>query len=213
MVPQLENVYLHDVDAPAFLTEVDFDKFGRTNGWSEWFSRGLIPQELTAPMKLEFFNNSWVSTGSRWNLMTTLQDNTRIPKDVFSDGQVLRSTDLRKCPCAAHVMSWAADWKTKRLEDRTYSLLSLFGVNMPMLYGEGSRAFQRLQVQVIRVSNDHSIFAWNPRAQFGEYESVLADDPSRFRGRQDIEKLPPKVLYQELTGYMHLMWTENFIVA
>lgn len=213
MVPQLENVYLHDVDAPAFLTEVDFDKFGRTNGWFEWFSQGLTPQEFTAPMKLEFFNNSWVSTGSRWNLMTTLQDNTRIPKDILSDGQVLRSTGLRKRPCAAHVISWAADWKTKRLEDRTHSLLSLFGVNMPVLYGEVSRASQRLQVQVIRVSSDHSIFAWNPRAQFGEYESVLADDPSRFRGRQDIEKLPPKVLYQELTGYMHLMWTENFIVA
>lgn len=59
VVPQLENVYLHDVDAPAFLTEVDFDKFGRTNGWFEWFSQGLTPQELIAPMKFEFFNNSW----------------------------------------------------------------------------------------------------------------------------------------------------------
>ncbi|KIK21512.1 hypothetical protein PISMIDRAFT_12267 [Pisolithus microcarpus 441] len=115
VVPQLENVYLHDVNAPAFLTEVDFDKFGRTNGWFEWFSQGLTPQEFTAPMKLEFFNNSWVSTGSRWNLMTTLQDNTRIPKDILSDGQVLRSTGLRKRPCAAHVISWAADWKIERI--------------------------------------------------------------------------------------------------
>ncbi|KAI5992016.1 hypothetical protein F5J12DRAFT_461928 [Pisolithus orientalis] len=69
-------------------------------------------------------------------------------------------------------MSWAADRKTTRVEDRAYSLMGLFGVNMPMLYGEGEKAFQRLQLEIIRTSSNHSIFAWNPhRPRAG---SVLA---------------------------------------
>lgn len=44
----------------------------------------------------------------------------------------------------AERISWAAKRKTTRIEDRAYSLLGLFGVSMPLLYGEGSRAFLRL---------------------------------------------------------------------
>jgi len=41
-------------------------------------------------------------------------------------------------------MSWAADRETTRIEDEAYSLLGLFDINMPLLYSEGERAFQRL---------------------------------------------------------------------
>lgn len=57
-------------------------------------------------------------------------------------------------------MSWAANRVTRRLEDIAYSLLGIFDVNMPLLYGEGDRAFLRLQEEIIKRSNDHSIFAW-----------------------------------------------------
>lgn len=87
-------------------------------------------------------------------------------------------------------MSWAADRKTTRVEDRAYSLMGLFGVNMPMVYGEGSKAFQRLQLEIIRVTSDHSIFAWNPKRQgTRNLGSVLADDPNCFWGCHDIQNL------------------------
>lgn len=50
----------------------------------------------------------------------------------------------------AQRMSWAATRETTREEDRVYSLLGLFGVNMPLLYGEGPRAFLRLQEESIK---------------------------------------------------------------
>ena len=56
--------------------------------------------------------------------------------------------------------SWAASRETTREEDQAYCLLGLFGVNMPLLYGEGSKAFLRLQQEIIKVSCDESIFAW-----------------------------------------------------
>lgn len=48
-----------------------------------------------------------------------------------------------------------------------YSLMGIFNVNMPVLYGEGaSKAFLRLQNEIMKTSFDQTIFAWR-----GEYES------------------------------------------
>lgn len=57
-------------------------------------------------------------------------------------------------------MSWAANRETTRVEDIAYSLLGIFKVNMPLIYGEGERAFVRLQEEFIKYSGDESIFAW-----------------------------------------------------
>jgi hypothetical protein len=67
-------------------------------------------------------------------------------------------------------MSWAAGRKTSRAEDRTYSLLGIFGVNMPLLYGEGDNAFTRLLEQLVQTSTDHSVFAWQK-----QYEDTTSD--------------------------------------
>ncbi|KAM0412853.1 hypothetical protein ACHAPD_007901 [Fusarium lateritium] len=80
-------------------------------------------------------------------------------------------------------MSWAADRVTTRKEDGAYSLMGLFGINMPLLYGEGEKAFYRLQEEIMRVSDDHSLFAWRfPGARGG----LLAPTPAAFRYSSDI---------------------------
>jgi hypothetical protein len=58
-------------------------------------------------------------------------------------------------------MSWASRRYTTRTEDIAYCLMSLFGVPMPLLYGEGKNAFLRLQLEILKVSNDETIFAWD----------------------------------------------------
>ncbi|PMD18458.1 hypothetical protein NA56DRAFT_647907 [Hyaloscypha hepaticicola] len=47
------------------------------------------------------------------------------------------------------------------MEDMAYCLLGVFGVNMPLLYGEGPRALIRLQEEIIKISDDESIFVWS----------------------------------------------------
>ncbi|KAI6116667.1 heterokaryon incompatibility protein-domain-containing protein [Pisolithus croceorrhizus] len=200
---QMCYVYLSDVDESALPTEQDFSRFGRSNGWPEWFSRGWTLQELIAPVELEFFNESWVSIGTKQGLISTLGDITGIPQDVLRDVKTLRSKDSPERPSVAQIMSWAADRKTTRVEDRAYSLMGLFDVNMPMLYGEGSKAFQRLQLEIIRVTSDYSIFAWNPEGQGSLYlRSVLADDPSCFQGCHDIENVHPIFFGKKLVADM-----------
>ncbi|KAI6004263.1 heterokaryon incompatibility protein-domain-containing protein, partial [Pisolithus albus] len=144
--------YLHDVD--VFPTTPDHETFGAFNGWPEWFSRGWTLQELIAPMDLRFFNKDWQFIGDKRNLARTLVEITRVPCGVLEDGLAAYG------PSVAQVMSWAADRRTTRDEDRAYSLMGLLDVHMPMLYGEGKKAFLRLQQEIIRKSSDQTIFAW-----------------------------------------------------
>jgi len=65
--------------------------------------------------------------------------------------------------------------------------MGLLDVNMPMLYGEGKKAFHRLQLETIRTSNDQSIFAWDCNGIEVQTGSILADDPSFFCGCEKME--------------------------
>ncbi|KAF8858587.1 hypothetical protein BDZ45DRAFT_591066, partial [Acephala macrosclerotiorum] len=69
--------------------------------------------------------------------------------------------DFRKFGQAsiAQKMSWASKRETTRIEDGAYSLMGLFGVNTPPLYGEEEKAFLRLQLEIMRSSSDESLFA------------------------------------------------------
>jgi len=135
--------YLQDVTSSAQIKE------------SEWFNRGWTLQELIAPKTVHFYDRSWNHLGDKTSLSNVLVDRTGIPTDV------LKNTKLPQAYSIAQRMSWAAKRTTTRLEDRAYSLMGLFDVNMPMIYGERERAFIRLQEQIISKSADESIFVWD----------------------------------------------------
>lgn len=150
-------VHLHDVTNME-----DFDQ-------SSWFTRGWTLQELLAPSKLHFFNHKWEPMGSKKGLASRIKSITGIPK------RALRALDSTKY-CVADIFSWSAKRQTTREEDRVYCLLGLFEVNMPLLYGEGKKAFRRLQEEIMRMSTDASIFLW--QGAVVESFGSLASDPS-----------------------------------
>jgi hypothetical protein len=81
-------------------------------------------------------------------------------------------------------MSWVTSRKTTRVEDQAYCLMGLSGVNTPPLYGEDVRAFIRLQLEILRISDDESIFAWrDPDEESG---GILARSPMAFQHSGDI---------------------------
>lgn len=123
---------------------------------SKWFKRGWTLQELIAPENVVFVNRYWKELGTKKTLATILRQETGIPEVILRKPHRLSSQSV------AQRMSWASDRETTRDEDHAYCLLGLFGVNMPMLYGEGKRrAFLRLQEEIIRRTDDHSLFAWD----------------------------------------------------
>lgn len=167
-------VYLHDVHTSEF-PRVQEERLREFNGWPKWFSRGWTLQELVAPSDIHFFNREWSNIGTKNTLTKQLSKITRIPDYVLTDG-----LSSHRRSSVAQIMSWAADRRTTREEDRAYSLLGMLGVQMPMLYGEGKDAFRRLQEEIIKRSNDQTIFAWGWSAKTGWSKNFLADDPSYF---------------------------------
>jgi hypothetical protein len=58
--------------------------------------------------------------------------------------------------------------------------MGLFNVFMPMLYGEGNRAFIRLQEEIMKQSEDYTIFAWKSRGSESPRRGLLSHSPSEF---------------------------------
>ena len=119
---------------------------------SEWFNRGWTLQELLAPAAVEFYSEDWVRLGTKLNLVDDIQHTTGIEKRFLINRVSIRWA------CIGKKFSWASHRKTTRPEDAAYSLLGLVGVSMPMLYGEGQKAFYRLQLEILKQTRDHTIF-------------------------------------------------------
>jgi hypothetical protein len=87
-------------------------------------------------------------------------------------------------------MSWASKRQTTRVEDTAYCLMGIFDANMPLLYGEGNKAFTRLQEQIAKDSDDQTIFCWYRPGEIEETtSSFLASSPRDF---------------QECSNYLHV---------
>jgi hypothetical protein len=139
-----------------------------------------------APEIVVFYNHDWVEIGTKALMSDLISSITNI------DLAFLTGTSRVKSACVAQKMSWASKRQTTRLEDTAYCLMGLFDVNMPLLYGEGKKAFYRLQLEIIRNSSDESIFAWGqesgnrvPESTLWRY-GLLAEDPRPFRESGDI---------------------------
>lgn len=146
-----------------------------------WFTRGWTLQELIAPRNLLFFNQEWDVVGTKAELGEEVEAITGVSRWIL-DG----STSLSSIPLAKR-MSWAAGRRTTREEDIAYCLLGIFDVNMPMIYGEGSRAFTRLQEEILRRTSDLSIFAWQSDSAVRQFRGLLAESPAEFGGCSQIE--------------------------
>ncbi|KAL9052895.1 MAG: hypothetical protein Q9162_005121 [Coniocarpon cinnabarinum] len=143
---------------------------------SRWFTRGFTLQELVAPKQVLFFDKDSNPIGDKHSMQSALTERTQISKNF------LLQVDNIGYASISQRMSWSAGRKTTVPEDIAYSLLGLFGVNMPLLYGEGAdRAFRRLQEEIMRYSDDHSIFAWRShRDSAGSASGLLAPSPDCF---------------------------------
>ncbi|KAL7754925.1 hypothetical protein ACKLNR_015265 [Fusarium oxysporum f. sp. zingiberi] len=147
-----------------------------------WFTRGWTLQEFIAPNGVVFFDQTWNCIGSRapgsdLRFLDILARLTGIPRSVLE-----YKRNINTIPVAQR-MSWAANRETTRVEDAAYCLLGIFNVNMPLLYGEGSKAFLRLQEEIVQDYDDLSVFAWkqDPRSYgVGILRGCFATSPAEF---------------------------------
>jgi hypothetical protein len=109
---------------------------------SEWFRRGWTLQELIAPAAVDFFSKEGELLGNKASLEQDICEITGIPASALR-GSLLSIFSV------AERMSWAEGRATTYKEDKAYSMLGIFDVNMPLIYGEGyDRALKRLRKEI-----------------------------------------------------------------
>ena len=143
-------VYLSDVSTGCQSWEEAFRN-------SRWFTRGWTLQELIAPQSVEFFSVEGHWLGNKRFLESEIHEITRV------DVRALRGAPMSEFSVEER-MSWARLRQTKREEDKAYSLLGIFGIYMPLIYGEGDQnALNRLKAEVHNCSRSFG---------FDQYETM-----------------------------------------
>jgi hypothetical protein len=147
---------------------------------SKWFTRGWTLQELIAPPYVEFYSSEWIELGTRLSLSNWIRGVTGINENVLTYRRPIFDITI------GERMSWAANRETTREEDKAYCLLGIFGINMPLLYGEGTKAFFRLQQEIFQQQEDYTLLCWcldivgRLRSNGREWGGVLATSASHF---------------------------------
>ncbi|KAI1653546.1 HET-domain-containing protein [Daldinia decipiens] len=188
--------FIEDIQDPADLPK------------SRWFTRGWTLQELIAPHDVRFYSKSWELLGDRYTLSSQIAERTGINIPVLTLNRIVNNapreqhtgwhsgcigcgdrvrytSNIVKNYCVAQKMNWASSRQTTRAEDMAYCLLGIFGIHMTLIYGEGLEgAFRRLQEEILKRSDDHSILAWrddSPDYSSVENEDILATTLLQFR--------------------------------
>lgn len=136
-------VYLSDVkNGPSDCAGESWWDWEQAFKDSRWFTRGWTLQELLAPGLVEFFSSDGLRLGDKNSLKHIIHQITQIPVEALA-GSVLSAFSV------AERFSWTDNRRTTREEDGAYCLLGIFGIHMPLIYGEGrENAFKRLHKKV-----------------------------------------------------------------
>ncbi|KAK4450839.1 heterokaryon incompatibility protein-domain-containing protein [Podospora aff. communis PSN243] len=152
-----------------------------------WFTRGWTLQELIASVNIRFYDASWDFVASKHQLTGEISRITGVDVAVLED-----VTNLSEIPVGRR-MAWASNRETTRAEDIAYCLLGIFDISIPPLYGEGEKAFTRLQEEIARQSNDLTLFAWEQdETDQHQYRAIFAKSPREFRNCSNLRALPPR---------------------
>ncbi|TLD15164.1 hypothetical protein PspLS_10664 [Pyricularia sp. CBS 133598] len=163
------DVFLPDLALPASALE-STDQVRISIEPCRWSTRAWTLHELVAPLNVKFFNRDWELSFTKATALAVLARITGI-----NHGILRHERDLREASVAQR-MAGAATRQSTRIEDAAYSLLGIFEINMPSLYGEGERAFLRLQAEIIGGYPDTTILAWvlpdNHKTSFGRLSGL-----------------------------------------
>jgi hypothetical protein len=106
---------------------------------SVWFTRGWTLQELLAPRTVLFYSADGLYLGDKGSLEQQIQQVTNIPSSALQGKSLHSFTENER-------LAWRQNRETAREEDKVYSLLGIFDVDITPMYGERfTHAFQRLR--------------------------------------------------------------------
>jgi len=155
---------------------------------SEWFQRGWTLQELLASKTIRFFTRSW--DVYRGCVALNHKDDGAVLNELVEATRIARDYLVNFHPSMDDARSrfqWASQRRTTRPEDMAYSLFGIFGVHLPILYGESKqKALARLLEEIVSNSGDISVLDW-----VGEASSSHSCFPANIASYETVPCPPP----------------------
>ncbi|KAG1736630.1 uncharacterized protein EDB91DRAFT_1348004 [Suillus paluster] len=143
---------------------------------SAWNTRGWTVPEFLAPKVIQFYQQDWTpymddsspNHKESFEIMRELEDATGIEAQTL----VAFQPGMRD---AREKLRWVSARITTRPEDIAYSLFGIFGVRLPIHYGENKQnALGRLLQEIVAQSGDITALDWV--GQPSEFNSCLPAD-------------------------------------
>ncbi len=138
----------------------------------------MDPSRTPGTTDCVFFDHSWHSIGTRFDLATTISEVTSIDRQYLE-----LKRDPRSASCLSK-MDWVSRRVTTRVEDIAYCMLGLFDIVMPLLYGEREKAFVRLQEEILKQTGDTGLLNWCTYDVPDYKQSIFAPSPAPFDQRR-----------------------------
>ena len=159
---------------------------------SIWNTRAWTLQEYHASKVVQFYTEDWMPYMSL-NIPNHKESPEIISEMEEATGVSARAlmalrpglNDIREKLCLA------SRRETTLVEDAAYSLLGIFSITLPVVYGEGDQALGRLLAQLLTSSGDTSILAWTGRS--GSFNSCLPASVTVFN-QLSISHIPPAII-------------------
>lgn len=178
--------------------------------------KSLLGSNVGGRSRSCWHRDTWNSTMVNWNFMDTRKNLADLlHKKTGVAEQYLTGASNFKVASVATKMSWMAGRTTTAIEDIAYSMLGLLNITMDIRYGEGVKAFMRLQRTLMESSTDESLFAWTTPTsglacyrglgQVAEFSpahwGLLAPSPDCFSNSSDLVVLPDRYVPRLAGGY------------
>ncbi|KAG2367075.1 heterokaryon incompatibility protein-domain-containing protein [Suillus spraguei] len=168
--------YRHSALTIVYLSDVPPSSKPGALARSIWNERGWIFQEFVAPKVVIFYQKDWsLYLGDR---TPNHKESSAIMKELENatgiDVQAL-VTFRPGMTGAREKLQWVSKRVTTLQEDVAYSLFGIFGITLPVIYGERRQsALGRLLQEIVARSGDISVLAWI--GQPSEFNSCLPAD-------------------------------------
>lgn len=191
-------VYLSDacLRAPDITVNGSVEQFFLNFESSRWFKRGWTLQELMAPALVEFFSVEGEFLGDKASLEQHIHQSTGVPIEALR-GEPLSNFHVQQR------FSWAERRETKRGEDAAYSLLGIFGIHMPLIYGEGRHnAMNRLRKRIEEEESLQSPDSLKAGQELKRNESLVSENRRYYVTLQEDGDLV-------LSGPSGTLWSSN----
>jgi hypothetical protein len=168
--------YRHSALTIIYLSDVPPSSKSGALANSTWNTRGWTVQEFLAPNVVLFYQADWTlylddrspNHKESVGIMQELEEATGIDAEAlvaFLPGMSIAREKLR----------WASTRVTTLQEDIAYSLFGIFGIHLPVIYGETKQnALGRLLQEIVAQSGDITALDWVGRSS--EFNSCLPAD-------------------------------------